>query len=542
MPTVVLRFPAGRYHATPWEHHVNEGIIEWPPSPWRLLRAFISTGYTKLHWPSSAPPVVAQSLITKLAAEAPAYALPRAAGTHTRHYMPLARLKSGREETTLVFDTWAQVGQGVLFVRWDVDLEPDELATLQSLVTNMGYLGRSESWVDGDLLPDEAPGVTFDVVPRWGEDEEVAAHPAEQWETVRLRAAQPQDEYTVWRRERVATLSREVAAPQRKRKRGPASSAADGGAADAVYPADLVACLQVDTHWLHQHGWNEPPGSRLVPYWRRRDALEVRQGPGVGRSPSHAAPACVLLALATESGSMSALPPTARVLPQGELLHRALVSQALRLSGHSVVLSGTDKEARPLTTPHTHAHLFHLDLDDDGHLDHVLVWAPMGLDPHAMAAIRAVRRTFTKGGMGSLRVATVGYGELAALTAGDGALQQSLRTLGPIGGARRWTSVTPFVPPRFLKSSGRNSLDGQVAAELLSRGLPQPERVHLASPHESDRARRMRHYVTRRREHAPPMDLAFALDIEFATPVSGPIALGYGSHFGLGLFAAADDH
>jgi CRISPR-associated protein Csb2 len=51
----------------------------------------------------------------------------------------------------------------------------------------------------------------------------------------------------------------------------------------------------------------------------------------------------------------------------------------------------------------------------------------------------------------------------------------------------------------------------------------------------------MRHFVARRREHAPPRELAFAVDIEFATPVSGPIALGYGSHFGLGLFAAAGD-
>ena len=37
MPTLRVRFPAGRYHATPWGNHVNEGQIEWPPSPWRVL-------------------------------------------------------------------------------------------------------------------------------------------------------------------------------------------------------------------------------------------------------------------------------------------------------------------------------------------------------------------------------------------------------------------------------------------------------------------------------------------------------------------------
>ena len=43
MPVIIkLKFPAGRYHATPWGRHVNEGVPEWPPSPWRLLRALVA--------------------------------------------------------------------------------------------------------------------------------------------------------------------------------------------------------------------------------------------------------------------------------------------------------------------------------------------------------------------------------------------------------------------------------------------------------------------------------------------------------------------
>ena len=43
MPVIIkLTFPAGRYHATPWGRHVNEGVPEWPPSPWRLLRALVA--------------------------------------------------------------------------------------------------------------------------------------------------------------------------------------------------------------------------------------------------------------------------------------------------------------------------------------------------------------------------------------------------------------------------------------------------------------------------------------------------------------------
>ena len=122
MPTLRLRFSGRRYHATPWGHHVNEGLVEWPPSPWRLLRALLATGYAKLHWPADGPPPLAHTLIEKLAAEPPRYRLPNAVGTHSRHYMPLARFKNGREDTTLVFDTWAQVDDGELAVHWPVEL------------------------------------------------------------------------------------------------------------------------------------------------------------------------------------------------------------------------------------------------------------------------------------------------------------------------------------------------------------------------------------------------------------------------------------
>ena len=39
MTTIELRFAANRFHATPWGRHVNEGVPEWPPSPYRLMRA-----------------------------------------------------------------------------------------------------------------------------------------------------------------------------------------------------------------------------------------------------------------------------------------------------------------------------------------------------------------------------------------------------------------------------------------------------------------------------------------------------------------------
>jgi len=531
MATLLLRFPGRRYHATPWGHHVNEGLIEWPPSPWRLLRALLAIGYAKRHWPAEGPPPVARSLIEKLAASTPAYRLPAAIGTHSRHYMPLARFKSGREDTTLVFDTWAQVDDGELAVRWDVTLTPPERDELAALVAELGYLGRSESWVDG-VLADEDGTIRFDVVAG-----DARQSPGPDWEQVPLLAPQSVEDYAAWLRdaqhEAKAATGIDLAKPKHSAK-----EKKDLAKAIAPFPPDLIACLQAETGWLRKQGWSRPPGSRKLLYWRRRDSLQPGTPPfrpHPRRAPSVEA---MLLAIANASGNPHALPRIERTLPQGDLLHRALVANATSGGRHSVVLSGCDSERRPLTSPHQHAHLLHLDLDGDGHLDHVLIWAPMGLDADAQAAIRVTRRSYTKGGTAPLRLSVAASGALSDLRLLPGLFGERLGLLS--GPAEHWHSVTPFVPPRFLKARGKNSLLGQVNAELASRGLPPARSIEVRDPHDDEDARRARHFKrTRSRGQAPPQDFGFMLDLHFEAPVRGPVALGYGAHYGLGLFSAS---
>ena len=75
MPLIELRFPAGRFHATPWGRHVNEGAVEWPPSPWRILRALIATWYLKVS-PEEAPEPLMRKLIQALAQQPATCQLP----------------------------------------------------------------------------------------------------------------------------------------------------------------------------------------------------------------------------------------------------------------------------------------------------------------------------------------------------------------------------------------------------------------------------------------------------------------------------------
>jgi CRISPR-associated protein Csb2 len=85
MPVVIkLTFLGGRYHATPWGRHVNEGVPEWPPSPWRLLRALVAV------WKRTCPHLEVASVkrVLEELVHPPLFHLPPHCVAHTRHYMP----------------------------------------------------------------------------------------------------------------------------------------------------------------------------------------------------------------------------------------------------------------------------------------------------------------------------------------------------------------------------------------------------------------------------------------------------------------------
>lgn len=519
MPTLLLRFPGRRYHATPWGHHVNEGQVEWPPSPWRLLRALISAGYTALGW--QGVPAQGESLLEKLASVSPTYWLPAAAAAHSRHYMPLGKIDKGREKTTLVFDTWAQIDDGSVDVTWDVELTTEELSLLSELARSLGYLGRSESWVDAAIASSESRRQGTPCFPCEGRE-----HPGPGWEQVALLAPEHPDVTRAWLAQRRDEATR---SPARKKAKTAKAPGTDAGLGLAESP---IGCLQLETSWLQRGGWSQPPGSRRVLYWRRTDSLEAGAPRPKYCSPPAEPVDAVLLSMATASRNPHALPSIARTLPQAELLHRALAAQG-RTLGHVAYLSGTDSDGVPLEG-HRHNHILHVDLDGDGHLDHVLLWAPQQLDGAAQKAIRAVRTTFTKGGVGDLSLAVAASGTLLELTSMRPPWGDAIARLA--GPSLCWRSRTPFVPPRHMKPKGRNSLQGQIAAELCSRGMPPAASIEVLSPADNP-SRKLRHFVrVRRHGPPPPVDCGFDVRITFSDSVRGPLCLGYGAHFGLGLF------
>jgi len=182
-----------------------------------------------------------------------------------------------------------------------------------------------------------------------------------------------------------------------------------------------------------------------------------------------------------------------------------------------------------------------LDAQNRGRIDHILVHAPMGFGSLAQHALRSLRRTWAKG-----------TDDIAVTLVGIGSRRSFLEVGGPaipeLASSATWASQTPFIPPRFLKANGKDSLEGQVRAELRRRGLPDlalaaaPVVTLPTDENETGRqARWFRHFARSRHKGGgtgkPPG--LFHLTLTLDSPVEGPLCLGWGCHFGLGLFVPA---
>lgn len=504
MPTLSVRFIGGHYHATPWDKAQNEGAVEWPPSPWRLLRALIATGYAKLpDWLEGTPPPVARSLFERLASVLPSYKLPPATGAHTRHYMPT----DGKP--TLVLDARAVVhpDHAPLLVHWSVELTSDENALFCSLAARLGYLGRAESWTECEAITSPTPFPS--TAGGWTVPHNTDAPTPPGCDQLALMAPVSAATYSEWLR----------ALPKPKAKKS------------APAPM-LFDALHVETSWLQKNGWSAPPGSRLAIYDRPvASAISLAPPNRSIRRPRPSVP-FALLALSSAARSRSPMPLRERTLSQAELLHRSIASKIGKLSDPTDAIAeliGLDDARKPITG-HRHAHIIPLTLlARDNHLDHILIWAPGGLSATSQDVLRALRKTYMKGGVGEVEVRFAGSGSLSEFRK-----LPALRHV--LSEARTWKSLTPLVLPRHRKRGGRNTIEGQITEELTSRGFPAPESIEILN----DESVGFRHFVrTRRTGPRPPENLGYSIRFTFAAPVSGPLAIGYGSHFGLGLFVPA---
>lgn len=524
MIVISFRFLAGRYHATPWGRHVNEGAVEWPPSPWRILRSLVAV------WKRTLPDLAQERVepIVQALAECPEFFVPPAATGHTRHFMPW--LKGSR---TLVFDAFVAVSRDApLLARWpDKALDAQQRETLTRILRNLNTLGRSESWCDAELAEDTDKYGRLRCGPLQGDvppDHEI----------VRLLCPDP-----------ASALADDYVVSVTKKTTGRGKSKQTVEERSTFYEPAWNLCME--TLQLHRERWSDPPGSRWIHYLRPRDCFKIEPG----RRPRQTSER-QLINVVRYALDSTVLPLTTETLPIAEAARRTLMGIHGRLTerngirGHSQVLSGKDEHGQPLSG-HRHAYYLPSDEDGDGRVDHLTVYASAGFGPderRTVDRLRGLRMGGESEGRHPVRVLLLGMG-----TSGE-------YQPGPLQSSEVWVSATPYLAAHYAKTRGRNRIDmassearaaflrddlhSQMLAvrpDLAGEGLPDV----LIEPLWDDNhvfkiASRWRPIQFKRFRSKTGDDggrrLAAAFRLTFRHPVRGPIALGWSSHFGMGLF------
>ena len=527
MLAIAFTFPAGRYHATPWGRHVNEADVAWPPDLWRITRALIAVWHRKLD-PARFPRERLHELLARLAeAEPPSFRLPESAiHAHSRHYMP-----GKGDKRTLVFDAFARVADDdpVVIVWPGLALDAPQTEVLDALLENLGFLGRAESWVDARRAP--AP-VDFNCVPAAGSvDHETGEVTGE---IVRLMAPNTPEIYRAFRSGKLEAAGIKLDPAGRPPKLKP-----DQKKLLTTLPDDWLNAIGVETGELQAAGWSAPPCAQTVSYRRPLRALRAT-APKVVRKPAIIRPDMTV----TTARFMLYGKPLPRIedaVRIGEALRTAAMGRAKRLLGSEAlpaVLSGHDLGER-----NRHAHAFWLpDSNARGEIDHVLVHAPGGLSAEAMRVLTALQQ-IKRGEDEPLKLMLEGFD-----------IASRFDRLTPLtGDAAVWRSATPYLHPWHLKKpqmrSPRSIAEAileQLRREWHGRGTGLPEILEIRElPSVSYGGRTLRplhfHRFRRKRGLVQPDTLGRLLELRFAQPVRGPIALGFACHFGLGLFIPSPD-
>ncbi len=540
---LAFRFPAGRYHATPWGRNVNEADVAWPPEPWRILRALIACYWRKGDRERWSEEDLAR-LIDALAEDLPVFHLPEGAiHAHTRHYMPIRKGRS--ESRTLVFDAFLHLPDGAeVQVIWEgVTLDGDLLDLAGDLASAIGYLGRAESWTECRAMtePEGKPNCGPAALGYRGESR-------------RLLVPRAANSYRSERKRLIEQETDRIRASAKK----PLSESELQGKLDRSFratrgvdtlPSRLVHALAVDTADLQNRKWAQPPAAYEAIY-----ARDPMSNPGVvPRVANRPRRVDAMAKQPTVARYFLAGRPRPRIedaVKIGEVMRAAAMSKfgwevdeetGKRLPRAPWQISGRGDGDKPVRDP-THPHAFWLpeDADDDGRIDHITVFIADGMSEVIQSRLDRITRIWlTPGGarrnpgdvpkINEWRLALEGFGNPEEFAGASRLLAAS----------RRWQSVTPFLAAGHLKKAGYR---GEVLRLLERRGID-TEGVAIKEMREITlggaprRALNFHRFRSRGREPQPDTSGAL-LEIEFPRVMRGPLALGYASHFGLGMFGA----
>lgn len=497
---IVLRqeFPLGRFQATPWRvNPFDDPHGEWPPSPWRLVRAVTARWYQWARETDQEPDfALLEKLQLALCKSRYAFYLPpdTRKGSPLRQYhptefgwRPAEKKKAGIRSygTSLVQDNyWCVPPESPVWWFIEGDNWTDDLrALLARCLERMTYFGRAE---------------TLTCIRVAGSDDKI---PQANCTLADKRTAGAVPVLSPLKEAKMEDIERTTDNPEAARRTVPPGAQwlyAVRPPRPASHERRRVPEHRPDCHLMQfAIGWNVEPERRAIV-----------------RLTSRFRGAVIKNLLQLKTGDASAT--WTRV---GKNVREAVAD-----------MTGKDANNEPLKG---HRHTEFLAWCEDGQPTRLLVWRSSrafdGDEQEAILLAAARDVSWAAGGADAdeWKVRLVPLDRAVPPPPGFDGESSSV-----------WESVTPYVPPRHHLRGGKEregeSMVEQVRRELVRRGIEQNVDAELVgspkwvSVHVPRREANKRAFIGDRR--------GMIVRLRFAAPVTGPIRLGHSSSFGLGLF------
>ncbi len=591
---VVLRqeFPLGRFHATPWRvNPYDDPHGEWPPSPWRLVRAVTARWY-QLARETSPEPNIAQleKLQTALCKSAYAFHLPPNArkGSPLRQYHPTEfAMDPPNWRDVAVFARAPKVPKkGKKGQQGEKELSEDE----KKIEKQVKALKIKK------LLLDIADGgrwtIEVNVLKRAARDdasikrlEDILGKPTEDWRRIAdagrrsYGTSLAQDNYwclppeaPVWwiiegddwtddlrvllgqclermsyfgRAETLTCVRVANSADEIPEANCTLADKRTAGAAPVLSPLPTATREDIERTTDNPEAVKRavPPGAQWLYAVRpERPAARERR-----RLPEHR-PDCYLVQFAI---GWNVAPEPRAIVRLTSRFRGAMLRELLSLKSNGATSNWTkaDHDVRQLV-----ADMIGKDAqgNPDKHHRHaeIFVWCE-DRQPTRLFVYRGAR-PFDADEQEAILRAAAREVSWAAVGSDSDTWKVRLvpldRAVPPPPGfdnrtAMIWESVTAYVPPRHHLRGGKErageSIEQQIVREIQMRGITQSVHVELL---------REPHWVA---VHVPRREalkrasigdrLGQMVRLHFSMPVTGPIRLGHSSSFGLGLFRPVDE-
>lgn len=472
MLTIKIKFINGQYHANPWGRNVNEGVAEFPPSPYRIVRTIIDAWFRKRsEWELDE----LESIIKALASESPKFHISEYKEAFYKTYM--SENTKDPADKQIIYDSFISINpdEPVLIMWNNVNLNSKELSDLNEILSTVNYLGRSNSWVEISL-ESNVEGMTWNVFPVDNNVIEESSH----LEIIK------------------------IATPVRKE--------------DYIFSLPWIEALELSTSDLIEKKTGSPYALKFEDYYMDNNKKNATSLTKTNNSYND-------INTFVYSINTSVPPQITETIKISERLHTKLNGTYGKLfdKSSSETFSGRSSEGKILTG---HRHLFILPIDqkESGRTDHILLRSKESFTDKELKVLGLVDSIWQSDRKPDIKLVPIEWGNELSVSF--------------LVKSNKFKSVTPFIPTRhYRKGRGdfKNWLFKELSHELVNHGFPEP--IDVALLKKLERKGHSYYWLDFLRNRKNDSSrIGYGFEITFKEDIIGPFSVGYGAHFGLGLF------